>query len=192
MAEQDTEETPVEPETESAEEETAEAEAPVEEDLETRLRRERDEYYDLLLRSQAELQNYRKRVSREKDELRVLARSELIRELLLVMDACEKGLETLEGQTSGTELDSYREGFELVVRQLGTLLERNGVHSVPGVGSAFDPRYHEAVAREAGGEHDEGAIIEEFRKGYRIGERLLRPSQVKVAILDEVGEGEGE
>ena len=167
---------------------SAETTTPADEDVETRLRQERDENYDLLLRSRAELQNYRKRVSREKEELRILVRSELIRELLLVMDACQKGLETLENQTSEEGLDSYRAGFELVVRQLSTLLERNGVHAVPGVGCEFDPRYHEAVAREVSEEHDEGAIVEEFRKGYLIGDRLLRPSQVKVAMgPDEAG-----
>jgi len=147
-----------------------------------RLAAERDELYDRLLRKQAELENYRKRVVREKEELRVVVRSEIIRELLLVLDAGEKGLETLAQETSEDQLSIYRDGFELVVRQLKKLLERYGVHAVPGVGCEFDPRYHEAVAREATDEHPDGNIIDEFRRGYLLGEYLIRPSQVKVAV----------
>lgn len=188
MSERDTEEA-LAPDEEAPDEapaeETAQDAGGEQETKETgELARERDELYDRLLRKEAELQNYRKRVAREKEELRVLVRSEMIRELLLVLDAGEKGLETIRQEADEHDLDSYRDGFELLVRQLEKMLDRYGVHPVPGVGFEFDPRYHEAVASEVNDEHPDGCILEEFRRGYLIGDHLVRPSQVKVAVAD--------
>ncbi len=146
------------------------------------IQRERDEYYDLLLRKQAEFENYRKRVQRESEEARVAAQAEIIAELLTVIDACEKGLDSMRSEKPAETLDSFADGYELLLRQLKALLERYDVREVPGVGAEFDPNIHEAVNREVGRDFDENEIVEEYRKGYLIGERLLRPSQVKVAV----------
>lgn len=147
------------------------------------LRRERDEYYDLLLRKQAEFENYRKRVNREREEERTAAQAEVLREMLPVLDAAEKGLEKLR-EAAGPD-SPYVEGFELLLRHLRGLLEKYGVREVPGVGADFDPTVHEAVVREVSDRLEENQVVEEYRKGYLIGEKLLRPSQVKVSVRPE-------
>ncbi len=145
------------------------------------LRKERDEFYDMLLRKQAEFENYRRRVIKEKEESRISAQADFALELLTVVDACEKGLATLDATTSNSEFHPYREGYELLLRQLLSLLEKFGVVQIPAVGEQFDPNIHEAMVRELTNDHEEGEILEEYRKGYMIRDRLLRPAQVKVA-----------
>lgn len=146
------------------------------------LRKERDEYFDLLLRKQAEFDNFRKRVLREKEEERFAGQADLLKEILPVIDACEKGLEMMNEQAAAAGLESYREGYELLLRRLKAVLEKFGVEQVPGAGAHFDPAIHEAVLREETSEFEDGVIVEEFRKGYTWRERLLRPAQVKVAV----------
>ena len=145
------------------------------------LQKERNEHYDLLLRKQAEFENFRKRVLKEKEGERLLGHSELLRELLPVVDACEKGLGAMEEQDH-VELGPYREGYELLLRRLNSVLEKFGVTEIEGVGTHFDPNVHEAVSREITSEHEEGKILGEFQKGYKIKDRLLRPSRVRVAV----------
>lgn len=149
------------------------------------LRQERDQYYDQLLRKQAEFENYRKRVNREKDELRATAKIEVLRELLPLLDSAQTGLDSLRELKAGAERQAFVRGYELLVRGITSVLERFGVAPVPGEGEPFDPNLHEAVTREVSDELEEGQILEEFRKGYQMGDRLLRPSQVKVAVHPE-------
>lgn len=146
------------------------------------LRREKDKYYDLMLRKQAELENYRKRVFREKEDEVNRARLSLLLDILPVVDACEKGMETLNNETGDAVLDSYTDGYELLLKQLKSFLERNNVSEVAGVGSIFDPNVHEAVLREVSEEYEDGVILEEFRRGYTMNDLLLRAAQVKVAV----------
>jgi len=146
------------------------------------VRKERDEYYDLLLRKQAEFENYRKRTLRERDEARVAALTEMSKELLPVLDSAEKGLASLAAETRDPRLAGYREGYELLLRNMRNVLERFGVKVLPALGEKFDPSVHEAVITEATDEHEEGRVLEEYRKGYTISDRLLRPAQVKVAV----------
>lgn len=143
------------------------------------LQKERDEYYDLLLRKQAEFENYRRRTSREREDSWAAAQAEVIRELLPIIDACEKGLESMP---EDTQENSYHHGYSLLLRQLKGVLEKFGVSEVSGEGSTFDPNLHEAVLREMSRAYAENEVIEEFRKGYQMGDRLLRASQVKVAV----------
>ncbi|HEV8131207.1 MAG TPA: nucleotide exchange factor GrpE [Acidobacteriota bacterium] len=146
------------------------------------LQKERDQYYDQLLRKQAEFENYRKRVEKEKADARFAAKQEILRELLNVLDACERGLESMKrSKTPGADLESYREGYELLYRQIQTLLAKFGVEEVPAVGEQFDPNIHEAVLHELSDSHRGGEVMEEIQKGYRLHDRLLRPAQVKVA-----------
>lgn len=152
-------------------------------ELETALR-ERDEFLDLLQRKQAEFENYRKRVDREKSELRFSVKSDLMEQILEVVDACEKGLDSLS-ENESEQLGSLVEGYKLLYKQLKTILDRYEVSETPGVGSPFDPNLHEALIREVTEDHEEGEILEEYRKGYTLGDRLLRPSQVKVAAPAE-------
>ena len=163
------------------------------------LRKEKEEQHDLLLRKQAELENYRKRVAKEKDELSLTAQARVLEELLPVLDAFEKGLHSLKAADGDSELESYREGYELMFKEVQSVLEKFAVIEIPGVGTPFDPNVHEAVVREVTTERKEGEILDEYRKGYKIKDRLLRPSQVKVAVhpaepsvAHEKGQGEEE
>jgi len=154
------------------------------EDELTSVCKERDEYFDLLTRKQAEFENYRRRVEKEKADIRVMAQSGVIREVLHVIDACEAGLESLL-EADANDAEVFVEGYELLLKQLISLLERFEVSEVPGVGATFDPNVHEAVVRDVSPDHEEGEILEQYRKGYLIKDRLLRPSQVRVAVQPE-------
>ncbi len=163
------------------------------------LRKEKEEHHDLLLRKQAEFENYRKRVAKEKEELRLTAQASVLEELLPVLDALEKGLHSLKAAPGDSELEAYREGYELMFKEVQSVLQKFAVIEIPGVGAPFDPNVHEAVVREVTTGHKEGEILDEYRKGYKIKDRLLRPSQVKVAVhpqepsmAQEKGQGEEE
>lgn len=144
----------------------------------TGIERQRDEYYDLLLRKQAEFDNYRKRVDRERQMVSEAAASSIIEELLPLMDDLERALKT---EAVGDAAEAYRRGFELIQRQLGEVLRKRGVRPLDALGTDFDPYYHQAVSHEPAEGRRDGEIIEEFRRGYMLGDRLLRPSMVKVA-----------
>ena len=140
--------------------------------------RQRDEYYDLLLRKQAEFDNYRKRVERDRQMVSEAAAASMVEELLPLMDDLERALKT---EAAGEAAEAYRKGVELIHRQLGEILRKRGVHPVEALGADFDPYYHQAVSHEPAEGRREGEVIEEFRRGYMLGDRLLRPSMVKVA-----------
>jgi molecular chaperone GrpE len=142
------------------------------------LRRERDDYYDRLLRKTAEFDNYRKRTDRERREMADTAAADVLRDLLPIVDDLERALRADVGAEG---LDAYRRGVEIVLKQVHDLLRRRGVRPIEAVGQPFDPHVHEAVAHEVSPAHREGDVIEEFRRGYMLGERLLRPAMVKVA-----------
>ncbi len=151
-----------------------------EESLES-LSKERDDLHDRWLRKEAEIQNLRKRVAREKTELTGTVRAGVLQAILPVIDSAEKGIELLEGQPVSRDLQVYREGIELLVKELKGVLNRFEVSEVPGVGQPFDPTVHEALLVEQTDSHAEGEVLELFRKGYTIKGRLLRPAQVKVS-----------
>jgi molecular chaperone GrpE len=140
--------------------------------------RQRDEYYDLLLRKQAEFDNYRKRVERERQMVSEAAAAGIVEELLPLMDDLERALKT---EAVGDAADAYRRGVELIHRQLAEILRKRGVRPIEALGADFDPYYHQAVAHDPAEGRREGEVIEEFRRGYMLGDRLLRPSMVKVA-----------
>lgn len=144
-----------------------------------RLERERDEYRDLLLRARAEFDNYRKRVERERQEQAEAAAFDVLGDLLPIVDDLERALAApAEGAGSA---DAYRAGVELIHRRMLDLLRGRGVTPIEALGAAFDPRLHEAVTHEPAPGRREGEVIEEYRRGYTLGGRLLRPSMVKVA-----------
>ena len=141
------------------------------------LRAERDALQDRLLRTAAEFDNYRKRIDRERREHADLAANAMLEELLPVVDDLERALQAPTGSDAG----AYRAGVELIHRQLLDLLRRRGVTPIDVAGADFDPRFHQAVSQEASAVHREGQVMEELRRGYMIGERLLRAAMVKVA-----------
>lgn len=144
------------------------------------LQRERDEAQDRVLRLQAEFDNYRKRVDRERRELGDHFAVELLTEFLPVLDDIERALEAADAAGDAT-LASHRQGLELIQKQFLELLKRRQVTPIQALGADFDPNLHQAVGQEVSAAHREGEVIEDMRRGYRLGDRLLRPSMVKVA-----------
>ena len=142
------------------------------------LQRERDDYYNRLLRTTAEFDNYRKRVERDRQAMAESAAADLVRDLLPLVDDLERALKADAGPEGA---DSYRRGVELIHRQLLETLRKRGVRPIEALGADFDPHYHEAVAYEPAQGRREGEVIEEFGRGYMLGDRLIRPSMVKVA-----------
>ena len=143
-------------------------------------RRERDEAQDRLLRLQAEFDNYRKRVERERRELGDHFAAELLGEFLPVLDDVQRALGAAQA-VSDPLLASHRQGLELIQKQFLDLLKRRNVTQIEALGADFDPNVHQAVGQEVSAEHREGEVLEDMRRGYQLGERLLRPSMVKVA-----------
>lgn len=148
-------------------------------ELET-LRRERDEAQDRLLRLQAEFDNYRKRMERERRDLGDHVAAELLGEFLPVLDDVERAL-TAAQAVSDPLLASHRQGLELIQKQFLDLLKRRNVTPIAALGADFDPNVHQAVGQEVSVSHREGEVIDDMRRGYQLGEKLLRPSMVKVA-----------
>ncbi len=162
-----------------SEEQDLESESPV--DLLESLAREKDDLHDRWLRKEAEIQNLRKRFARERQELTESERVSVLKEILPLIDSCEKGLESLEEQASSGDVEVYHEGLELLLKGLKGVLARFEVVEVPGVGQTFDPMVHEALLVEEREGHVDGEVLELLRKGYSMRSRLLRPAQVKVA-----------
>ena len=139
------------------------------------LKKQRDDYYDRLLRKTAEFDNYRKRTDRERLQLSDAVAADLLQELLPLVDDMERALRS-EGGGAG-----IRKGVELIHKQLVETLRKRGVRPIDALGADFDPHYHMAVAHEPANDRRDGEVIEEFRRGYMLGDRLLRPAMVKVA-----------
>ena len=146
------------------------------------LQRERDEYRDLLLRKTAEFDNYRKRIDRERQSTAEAAAADLLADLLPLVDDLERALGV---EAAGPNADAYRRGVELIHRQLLDTLRKRNVRAIEALGADFDPHFHQAVSYEPAEGRREGEVIEEFRRGYMLGDRLLRPSMVKVAKGDQ-------
>jgi molecular chaperone GrpE len=143
-------------------------------DLETELTR----YRDLALRSRADLENFRKRMMREKEESVKYANTSLLERLLPVLDNFELGLDAAK---TSNDTASILQGFQMVQKQLQDFLKDNGVEAVEATGGEFDPNLHEAVAHEPSDEAPEGRVIQQLRRGYKLRDRLLRPATVVVS-----------
>jgi molecular chaperone GrpE len=140
------------------------------------LRKERDGLHDRLLRQAAEFDNYRKRIDRERKDTAQYAAVEFVQDLLPVIDDFERAL-----QTDAPGAEPYREGLEIIYRAMLEMLRKRGVAPIEAVGAEFDPQLHQAVSYEPAPDRRDGEVIEEFRRGYRLGDKLLRPAMVKVA-----------
>jgi len=141
------------------------------------LKLERDDFYDRLLRKTAEFDNYRKRIERERREQASRAVVDLLHELLIVVDDFDLALTVEAGEGGG----AYQRGVELIHTKLHDLLRKEGVRPIEALGADFDPNVHQAVVHEVSSEHREGEVIGELRRGYMLGDRLLRPAMVRVA-----------
>jgi molecular chaperone GrpE len=140
--------------------------------------RERDAYLDQLQRSRAEFANYQKRMRAQAESERVYAIGNLARDLLAVIDNLERAIEA--ARAGGDE--AILNGLELVHKQLLDTLAKHGVEPIDALHHAFDPNLHEAVAQRPAAGHPEGTVVNEFGRGYKIHDRVLRPSKVAVSI----------
>jgi molecular chaperone GrpE len=150
-------------------------EEPVQVDELAAATRERDEYLDALQRLKAEFDNYRKRAARDQEQLVARAHERLVRELLPVVDDLERALEA----AARHEEAKLEEGVALVHRELRDALAREGLEEIATDG-AFDPHVHEALLSQPS-DATEGSVIEVAQKGYRLGDRVLRPARVVIA-----------
>ncbi len=140
------------------------------------LKDERDSLYDRLLRKQAEFENYRKRVEKEKAEYAQFASSELMREILGSLDSFELALRNASGD------ENVLRGFELIYKQLQDTLSRFGLKIIEAKGQKFDPNFHQAVSTEVNDAVEENTVTQELRRGYLLNGRLLRPAMVSVSV----------
>ena len=140
------------------------------------LRKERDALHDRLLRQAAEFDNYRKRIDRERKESSEFAAADVLQDILPIIDDFERALSV---DAPGSE--PYRQGLDIIHRALMELLRKRGVTPIQAVGADFDPHVHQSVSHEHAPDKRDGEVIAEFRRGYRLGDRLLRPAMVKVA-----------
>ena len=134
--------------------------------------------YDRLLRKQAELDNFRKRTQREREEFRQIANESLIRELLPVLDGFERALK----QRAPAVPETFYQGMELIHRRLLEVLGRAGLEPMETSGQLFDPHYHQAVETVEDPERRDQEIVAELQRGYMLNRRLLRPAIVRVAV----------
>jgi len=139
---------------------------------------EKQELYDRLLRKQAELENFRKRIQREKEEFLQHATVDLVRALLPTLDGFERALKHREVGVP----EQFYKGVELIYKQLSDVLGRAGLAPVETAGKIFDPHIHQAVETIDSPAYRDHEIVEELQKGYKLKQRLLRPAIVKVAV----------
>jgi molecular chaperone GrpE len=139
---------------------------------------------DRLARRQADFENYRKRVERERADTYERAVAEIAAKLLPVLDNLKRALD-VEANLESTESDEFRHflsGVDLIFKQLSGVLEALGVKPISAVGARFDPHVHEAVVSESTDEYEPDTVMQEIIRGYRLGEKLIRPALVKVAV----------
>ena len=141
------------------------------------LQKERDEFYDRLLRKTAEFDNFRKRVERDRKDMIEWAAADVLSDLLAIVDDFDRAL----AAEAPPEAQTYKAGLELIQRQLADLLKKRGVTVIEAIGADFDPHLHQAVAYEEVAGAREGEVVGVMAKGYKLGDRLLRPAIVKVA-----------
>ncbi|HEX8490678.1 MAG TPA: nucleotide exchange factor GrpE [Chthoniobacterales bacterium] len=137
-----------------------------------------DRFRDLALRSQADFENYKKRSAREKEEAIKYANSSLLERLIAIVDNFELGLEAARAEGEKSPVFS---GMSMVLKQLMDFLTESGLQPIDALGQKFDPNLHEAIAHEPSTEFPEGVVVRQTRRGYRMKDRLLRPSSVVVS-----------
>jgi len=143
------------------------------------LEEENRDLKEQLLRKQAEFENFRKRLLRDKEDSIRYGNSNLLLDLVTVMDDFERAIKSSE---ESKDFDSFHSGVEMIEKQMASLLERKyGLKRFESVGEVFDPEKHEAITMEDSVKHKKMVVMEDFQKGYLLHERVLRHSKVKVA-----------
>lgn len=144
---------------------------------ETRLREQ--DYWDRLVRAQAEFDNYKKRVEKDLQNAHKYALERFARELLAVIDSLELGIQA--SNASQPEVEKLREGMELTLRQLTAAFEKFGIQVIDPLGDKFNPDLHQAMAAQPADDVEPNTVIKVFQKGYSLNDRLLRPAMVIIA-----------
>jgi len=139
---------------------------------------ELEKYKDAALRAAADLDNYRKRVSREREESVKYANAAFLERLIPILDNFELGLQAAR---TGPQASAVLDGMAMVYKQLQDFLTNSGVETIEATGQIFDPNLHEALTQEESDEIPEGKVIRQVRRGYRLRDRLLRPANVVVS-----------
>ncbi|WP_406695324.1 nucleotide exchange factor GrpE [Singulisphaera sp. Ch08] len=142
------------------------------------VQRQRDEYFDQLQRTRAEFMNFQKRSKTQADSDRVYAVGSLARDLLDGIDNLERANEALKSTASA----GIHEGLDMVHKQLLAILAKHGVEPIEALGKPFDPNEHDALVQQPDAHHPDGTVVNELSKGYRIRDRVLRPSKVAVSV----------
>jgi molecular chaperone GrpE len=148
------------------------------EDPTASLQADLDRFRDLALRSQADFDNYKKRATREKEEAIKYANRSLLERLIAIVDNFELGLSAAKSEGEKSPIYS---GMSMVLKQLTDFLVENGLQPIDAEGQKFDPNLHEAIAHEPNDNVPEGVVLRQMRRGYRLKDRLLRPSSVVVS-----------
>ena len=159
----------------SLEDQLARAEGRLEEE-----RKLSEGYLDRLMRMQAEFENYRKRIEREREEMKRAASEGIVRDLVDVTENLERALDAYSGQGDAAP-DSLRQGIDMTLKQLREVLTREGLSEIEAVGKPFDPNYHEVVSTVSSRNHPENTVVREYMKGYLLNSRVLRPAKVEVS-----------
>lgn len=133
------------------------------------------EYKDSWLRSQADFQNYKKRLERDNEMMYVSMKGDIIKKVLPILDDLERALQNRRAD------DPWANGIELVVRKFENILESEGVKKIEALGAEFDPKFHEAISHEPADGAQSGSVIGVAQNGYMLGERVIRPALVRVA-----------
>ena len=133
------------------------------------------EYKDSWMRSQAEFQNYKKRIERDNDMLRAHMKGDIVKKILPVLDDLERALQNRPAD------ESWANGIELIARKFQSVLESEGIKRIEAEGKEFDPNFHEAISNEPNDEVESGHVIAVVQNGYMLGERVIRPALVRVA-----------
>ena len=131
---------------------------------------------DTFLREKAELENFKKRLTKEKDDFVQFANERLLQELIQIEDNLERALEV-----PNATLESLKEGVEMIQKQFSTFLKNQKVESIEAIGKEFDPTLHEVLNQQESEEHEENTVIEEYSKGYTLNGRILRPAKVVIS-----------
>jgi molecular chaperone GrpE len=142
-----------------------------------RLQAEKDELMQTLVRRQADFENYRKRIERERQDDRRFGVRSLIEDLLPLLDAFARALKAHDDPA----YEEYRKGLELIYRQLWETLARTGLERIQAEGKPFDPHYHQAIERVESAEHPEGTVVDVLQDGFLLHGRVIRPSMVRVS-----------
>jgi molecular chaperone GrpE len=143
-----------------------------------RLKSDKDDLARTMVQRQADFENYRKRIERERQEESRRGVGRMIEDLIPVLDAFDLALKAHDSP----DYDEHRKGLELIYRQLWESLTKHGLERIAAAGKTFDPHFHQAIERVETSEHPDGAILEVFQEGYLYHGRVLRPSIVRVAV----------